>query len=265
MQFVGYRIVVEPEITEPVRGRLVTRALLWKFRAVFENSRTGDRVQVLTNLRGAADSRVLVRRPFESSDYRRRSRLFKSERKALRRYSGLRNSQDITLLSPPPVNPPVAQPAPQPLPPPPPPPTCREVLLKKGHNAMHLKKCKGADRACAVALLRAGHSPIHLDRCRKPDLTLACVRTMMRKKISPIHLDRCQRVDPHCAVSLLESGNSQIHLDKCRTPGLSRRCVTALFRHKHSAIHVNKCKGVDGRCAELLLAKQSPIHLQNCR
>lgn len=268
MQFVGYQIQVEPEVTEPVRGRLVTRALVWKFRSIFENRRTKQRVAVITNLRDAHDSRVRVKRPWEPSDAPRMSRIFRKERKALRRFAGLRNSPDITLLKDHHIRPPNhPQPQPQPqLPPPPPAPTCKEVLLKKGHSAIHLNKCRGTDQFCAVELLRAGHSPIHLDKCRTKNLTPGCVSALFDAKHSPIHLRKCQGVQRHCAVSLLNARHSPIHLDKCQTPHLSPRCVTALFAKGHSPIHVSKCGGVDGSCAQVLLRRgQSPIHLQKCR
>jgi hypothetical protein len=262
MKMIGYKILVEPNIVEQAPGQLATYSLTWKLRAVWRGPKGRE---VLVQDRGpqARDTDIRVDRPWEWTDVPRESRLFHKRKKAIRRFQGLRNSPDITLIgedggpavAPPEPLPPPAQPTlgppphghpnppPRPLPEPEPaapaPPDCRQILLAKGHHAMHLDKCKGVDPYCAAALLEAGHHPMHLDNCRAVEST--------------------------CAEAVLRKGHSPMHLDKC-TPDLRPGCVGALLEAGHSPMHLDKCSGVDDACAVALLkAGQHPMHLDKCR
>ncbi len=261
----GYRVMVEPEIVEDFQGRLITKALHWKLRAVY-NTRRGHEVLVRPKPgrrdgMAVRDRAVRVDRPWERADYPRESRLFAKYRKAKRRFEGLSKSPDITLLgeqpaqvvvetpqvvveTPPPVHhhPPVDPPVHHPPvhhPPVQAGPTCDQVLLEMGHHPTHLDECRGAEPNCAV--------------------------TLLRKKHHPNHLDNCKGVEPHCAVQVLEAGHHPNHLDEC-TPDLSQGCVAALLAAGHHPNHLDKCSRVDDVCAETLLRQgRHPTHLDHCR
>ncbi len=97
----------------------------------------------------------------------------------------------------------------------PPTKTCQEVLIAKGHNAVHLRHCKGAEPRCAVHVLEAGHHPFHIDNCKR-GLAPKCVQALLAKGHSPTHLRNCRKVDDSCAVALLERGDHPMKLSNCR-------------------------------------------------
>ncbi|MGM0574374.1 MAG: hypothetical protein ACQEXJ_01390 [Myxococcota bacterium] len=261
MHLLGYRVIVEPEIVEGRHGRLKTEALVWRLRSVYAR-RDGRQILVRPapprgRMASLRDRKVHVDRRWERGDFARQSRLFRSRRKAVRRFAGLRRSPDITLLGEPlwpsvdvPKAPPHGHPHPHPRPEPRPPvpeprpepepePTCQAVLLEKGHHPMHLDSCEGVDDRCAVALLRGGHHPQHLDSC--------------------------EGVDAFCAERVLAHDHHPQQLDECK-PGLPPRCVETLLARGHHPMHLDECAGVSEACAvEVLEQGHHPMHLDNCR
>lgn len=252
-ELLGYRIVVEPEIVVSGKGALATRALHWRLRMVYRSGAGGP--ELLVRVSGPAaprDGTVRVQRATEAGDVPRTSALFVDRKLVLRRFAGLRQSPDITLIAAaggagvdrlPPSAPPVEttkpKHEPKPKPKPEPAKTCRELLVDQGHHASHLDKCRGVDAACAAALLKRGHHPTHLDKCRG--------------------------VQPRCAVTLLGQGHHPAQLSKC-TIDLRPRCAKALLQAGHHPALLQHCSGVDDACAVALLERgDHPSKLRECR
>jgi hypothetical protein len=237
-KMVGFVIEAEPEIVERAPGVLRTRAIYWKLRARYR-SVAGRAFNVIPTIpqslrKGTRDTEVLVKRTWNSQDALRRSRLFTNLENAVKRFRQVRMSGDATrfgrIIGPAaprvvralPTKAPLAKELGQ-IPPmrgeaPKEPawPTCKEVLLEKGHAAMHLSNCKGVPNKCAVTLLEQNHSPIHLSQCKRGQ-NAKCVMALLRRGHSPIHLDQCRGLrDTACAVKLLERGDSPIFLSRCK-------------------------------------------------
>jgi hypothetical protein len=237
-KMVGFVIEAEPEVVERAPGVLRTRAIYWTLRARYRSveGRTFNVIPTIPKSlrKGTRDTEVLVKRAWNAQDTLRRSRLFTNLQDAVKRFRQVRMSGDTTrfgrIVGPaaprvvralptdgPRVTgvgqiPPMRGAAPkEPIW-----PTCKEVLLEKGHAAMHLSNCKGVPNKCAVTLLEQNHSPIHLRQC-KPGQNTMCVMALLRRGHSPIHLDQCRGLrDTACAVKLLERGDSPIHLSRCK-------------------------------------------------
>ena len=246
-KLVGFVIEAEPEVVERAPGILRTRALYWRLRARYQstNGRTFNAVpKIPAGLRkGTRDTEVMVKRTWSQGDVKRRSRVYTDITEAVRDFRGLRmsgdssrfgrtvqlirNSKKVIRVVP---TTPTRLPATRvdnadgtmpgmnaaKVPPKATWPRCKDVLLERGHAAMHLSSCKGVPNKCAVTLLENGHSPIHLSSC-KPGQNTACMLALLRRGHSPIHLSSCKGIrDGKCAVKLLERGDSPIHLGRCK-------------------------------------------------
>lgn len=283
----GFRVYVEPEIVQRAPGRLWTRSLTWKVRAVFVDP-DGYEVLARVHLGPGSDSQILVNRRWEATDFARQSRLFRKRRKALRRYDGLRRSPDITLLKDHPdvpaaqvnvgaseggatasaggagatvsagsggatVHVVVTGPGPG-FPPPPGPSPASEPPAAAAPPL---------PPDCRKLVIDKGFAPMHMKECEGADPW--CAEALLNAGHNPIHLSECRGVQTECAVKLLEKGHSPIHLSECK-PGIAVGCALALLDAGHSPIHLDECMGVDEQCAIMLLqAGKNPIQLDECK
>jgi hypothetical protein len=214
--FVGYRVMVEPEVVEGGPGRLNVRSLMWRLRAEYirpDGRRIFSRPWTPPHLvRAIRDTQVIVNRSWRPRDAMRMSPLFRSIERALKRFRTLRLSSDLNRLS--------AQPAPRVKVVPvkttkPKLPTCDRILLAKGHHPSHLAKCKGVPRFCAVALLKGGYHPLHLKQC-VPGLNPMCIDELLKQGHAPRHVKKCKSVKGLCARALLRKGGFPKQLKQCK-------------------------------------------------
>ena len=245
LRFVGYRIVVVPEVVEGARGRLTTKHLTWQLRAAYVTPAKEEILVVpavpAKDAASLRDNVVDVERRAEPSDFVRFSELFDDFDKAVRRFKSIKGSVDVTVLGSKPGRRPIVVKKPKPKPDPKPNKkrTCTETLIEIGHHPSHLSKCRGVNDRCGVALLRLGHHPDHLNKCR--GVGAKCAVGLLKKGHAPSHLPNCTiDLRPRCAVALLKAGHHPSLLDRCS--GVEEDCAVALLRNGNHPSELRKCR-----------------------
>lgn len=222
LERVGYRVLAVPEIVEHHDGRLITEALTWQLRAVYQDDRGRLSLARAVSPRGreVRDQRVRLRRPAQIGDRVRQGvihRRWGTAREEFDRWRaqpsarGFEDAGDLEFFR----EPPEGDPPPHRVPPVQDPPSCEQALLKAGHHPNLLSLCRGAEPRCASALLAKGHHPNHLNACRG-DLPSRCTSALLRAGHHPNLLSQCRGVDGLCAKTLLAQGHHPNHLASCR-------------------------------------------------
>lgn len=266
LQFVGYRILVAPEVIEAKRPRagLVTRSIAWKLRSVYADG-AGHEVFVrpVVGRKHATDYVVRLNRPWQPTDIARQSPDYADLRQAMRRFKTFKRATDLDLLE-----------------------VQIGVVLRPSLGGPGVAVRASVDgHHVAIGHGRAGHTVVvhHHDGVHvrgddpikhvrgddpiKPVILTppSCREVLLAHGHHPQHLDECQGVEPHCAAALLAAGHHPQHLDGCKRH-LSPTCTTTLLARGHHPHHLDSCAGVEDSCAVTLLEQgRHPNQLDNCR
>jgi hypothetical protein len=282
---VGFRVLVEPEVLVTPRGRLFTRALVWKLREVFR-SPGGYEVYAPVEGRGLADSRVVIKRPWQRGDLAMASHLFRHRDKAIKRFSRVSGSPEVGRIGR--KARPLSLEAPVVAEQPPPPPAwvrSKQAVeagpIWSNHDAK--AKCPGV---CGGPKRWNGQwwttRPGQMSVCEcivaqpvvftppppAPPAPPArdCTSVLLEKGYHANQLDNCKGVDQACAVMVLDKGHHPMQLSNCRGR-LDHACTRRLLDKGYHPNQLSHCGGdISKPCALTLLDKgHHPMQLDNCR
>jgi len=262
LQFVGYRIVVEPQIVEARRPKkaLITQSIAWRLRAVYADADGNELlVRPLTGRKHTKDYVVRLNRPWLPTDIARQSPDYADLRQARRRFKSFKKATDLNLLDVQigvVLQPTLAAPS---------------VVVSASAGGAHV-----AIGGHTVVVGAHGVAPqtvvIHHDvdhghphpPAHAPAVP-SCRDALLAQGHHPHHLDECNGTEPHCAAALLAAGHHPQQLDHCERH-LSAACTTTLLARGHHPQLLDNCEGVDESCAVTLLEHgQHPNLLDNCK